>query len=91
MIDSIFIGPKSVTSVLAVRIVKLMDFSKLLYTIGTFLSTMNFPDQTNKFCQYHLIIHNLKSVHLTIKIGFIGPLYVPPVMRQKFANRLAEL
>ena len=52
---------------------------------------MNFPDQTNKFCQYHLIIHNLKSVHLTIKIGFIGPLYVPPVMRQKFANRLAEL
>ena len=31
---------------------KLMDFSKLLYTIGTFMSTMKFPDQT----KYHPII-----------------------------------
>ena len=29
-----------------------MDFSKLLYTIGTFMSTMKFPDQT----KYHPII-----------------------------------
>ena len=83
----IYTGQKNFTLTPSVASVTNMRYAQSVL----FLSTMNFPDQTNKFCQYHLIIHNLKSVHLTIKIGFIGPLYVPPVMRQKFANRLAEL